>query len=225
MSLATVLPERRTQASRREEATRSLLDAAAELFARKGIEQTSMADIGEIAGYSRGLPNNHFGSKAVLIEQLIQRCQSRFISLLDQASPQSPPGTSLKTLPKASSGNSRKAIEAIADAYLAHFEHPLPESRALLVLWGASFPLENPVASIHDADRRVRDVIEGLVRSGRRDGSIARSVDPAAFSMLFLGMVRGVSGVLLGNPNEVEFAALRKQLRSLLSAALTPKGN
>jgi AcrR family transcriptional regulator len=213
MSLASVLPVRdvtvrRTQAGRREDAGRSLLDAAAVLFARRGIEQTSMAEIGEVAGYSRGLPNNHFGSKAALVEQLIERCQSRFISLL-APSPR---------------GNSRKAIEAIADSYIAHFENPLPESRALLVMWGASFPSDNPVTTIHDADRRVRDVVEDLVRTGQREGSIAKAVDPAAFSMIFLGMIRGVSGVLISNPDDVEVSVLRKQLRAFIADALKMKG-
>jgi AcrR family transcriptional regulator len=208
MSAAEALPLRRTQASRREDAARALLDAAAVLFSRRGIDQSSMADIGEVAGYSRGLANHHFGSKATLIEQLIARCQERFVGLLDRPAP----------------GDCRKAIEDIAERYLSHFEQPIPDSRALLVMWGASFPSENPVTAILEADRRVRAEIERLVRAGQREGSISKAVDPGAFSLIFLGLIRGVSGVVLTNSGDLDAAALRKQLRALIDDALKPKG-
>lgn len=208
MSAAAAVPVRRTQASRREDAARALLDAAAVLFSRRGIDQSSMADIGEVAGYSRGLANHHFGSKGTLIEQLIARCQERFVGLLDRPAP----------------GDCRKAIEDIAERYLSHFEQPSPDARALLVMWGASFPIESPVAAILDADRRVRTEIEGLVRAGQREGSISNEVDPTAFSLIFLGLIRGVSGVILTNIGDLDAGALRKQLRALIDDALKPKG-
>ncbi len=150
MSLAEDAPVRRTQASRRADATRSLLDSAAVLFAQRGIDQTSLADIGELAGYSRGLANHHFGSKAALIEQLIEHCQTTFLTFLERPS----------------GATAREEIESIAVTYVRHFEKPHPGSRAFLVMWGASFPAENLVTSIQAADRWVRDRVEGL-RSSR----------------------------------------------------------
>ncbi|WP_202124959.1 TetR family transcriptional regulator [Actinomadura physcomitrii] len=70
---------RRSQEERRAQAERALLEAAAKLFARRGVEQTSMADIGEEAGYSRGLANHHFGSRAELVNRLARRAQSDFV--------------------------------------------------------------------------------------------------------------------------------------------------
>ena len=52
-----------TQAERRQKSEQALLDAAAALIAERGVEQTSLARIGESAGTSRGLPTHHFGSK------------------------------------------------------------------------------------------------------------------------------------------------------------------
>src|SRR6516164_343564 len=71
-------PARRTQAERRSEAEQGLLDAALRLFARKGVETTTLAEIGDAAGYSRGLANHHFGSKAALVERLAERSRARF---------------------------------------------------------------------------------------------------------------------------------------------------
>jgi AcrR family transcriptional regulator len=52
---------RLTQAERRARSERSLLDAAEQLFAEKGSHRTSLAEIGERAGYSRGLVGERFG--------------------------------------------------------------------------------------------------------------------------------------------------------------------
>src|SRR4051794_2746875 len=76
---------RRTQAERRGEAEGALLEAAARLFARRGIDQTSLADIGAEAGYSRGLVNHHFGSKAALVERLTAEAQRGFAAHLPPA--------------------------------------------------------------------------------------------------------------------------------------------
>ena len=61
-----------------------MLDAAARLFARRGVEATSMADIGEEAGYSRGLANHHFRSRAELVDRLARRAQSDFVACLGE---------------------------------------------------------------------------------------------------------------------------------------------
>lgn len=41
-----------------------------------------MADIGEEAGYSRGLANHHFGSRSELVERLTRRAQASFMAHL-----------------------------------------------------------------------------------------------------------------------------------------------
>jgi len=58
---------RRTQAARREEAERRLLEAALGVVARRGSVRMTLAEVGEAAGYSRGLPAHRFGSKAGLL--------------------------------------------------------------------------------------------------------------------------------------------------------------
>ncbi len=52
-----------THVERREEAERKLLAAAAKIIAVKGLERFTLAEVGETAGYSRGLPRHYFGDK------------------------------------------------------------------------------------------------------------------------------------------------------------------
>jgi AcrR family transcriptional regulator len=71
------LAARRTQAERREESERRMLRAAVELFAERGVSGTSLADIGERAGFSRGLPVSRYGSKVGLIKAVLESMERR----------------------------------------------------------------------------------------------------------------------------------------------------
>jgi AcrR family transcriptional regulator len=63
---------RRSQAERREESDRQMLRAASELIAHRGLSGTTLADIGQAAGYSRGLPVWRYGSKLGLVAALLE---------------------------------------------------------------------------------------------------------------------------------------------------------
>lgn len=69
MTLAT--PPRTRDAERTRS---SVVDAAGHLFAERGYDATSLADIGVHAGVSRGTPGYFFGSKADLYRVVIDRC-------------------------------------------------------------------------------------------------------------------------------------------------------
>lgn len=51
-----------------------ILDAAEKLFAEKGFEETSLAEVGRMAGVSRATPGYFFGSKAALHRAVLERC-------------------------------------------------------------------------------------------------------------------------------------------------------
>jgi AcrR family transcriptional regulator len=65
--------KRRTQAERRGEAEASLVEAAIKLLAKRGYDGFTLADVGEAAGYSRGLPAHYFGRKEDLLVLVAQR--------------------------------------------------------------------------------------------------------------------------------------------------------
>ena len=79
-AIASSAPKRRTQAERREEAERAILDAATRLVAVKGLDELTLADAGEAAGYSRGLPSHYFGSKAELLSAIVEYIREWFFT-------------------------------------------------------------------------------------------------------------------------------------------------
>ena len=72
--------EGRTQAERRDEAERRILEAAALIVAEEGFEAITLADAGERAGYSRGLPSHYFGTKNDLLSALAFTLSTSFMA-------------------------------------------------------------------------------------------------------------------------------------------------
>ncbi|HLZ21076.1 MAG TPA: TetR/AcrR family transcriptional regulator [Ktedonobacterales bacterium] len=64
-------PTRRTEAA--EASKRAILDAAEALFAQQGYEATSLQEISDRAGVTRGLPTYFFGSKEDLYRAVLER--------------------------------------------------------------------------------------------------------------------------------------------------------
>src|SRR5260370_16546191 len=62
---------RRTEAA--ETSKKAILDAAEALFAEQGYEATSLQEICDRAGVTRGLPNYFFGSKEGLYRSVLER--------------------------------------------------------------------------------------------------------------------------------------------------------
>jgi TetR/AcrR family transcriptional regulator len=61
----------------------TILDAAETLFATQGYANTSMSDVGQAAGVSRGTPGYFFGSKENLYQAVLERAFSRIHIFID----------------------------------------------------------------------------------------------------------------------------------------------
>ncbi|OBG47686.1 hypothetical protein A5669_05050 [Mycolicibacterium fortuitum] len=183
---------RRTQRERSQHAEEALLDAAATLFARRGVDQTSLADIGELAGYSRGLANHHFGSKATLIEQLAKRFQNQFVERfpLDR--------------------DAQDTIEVLTDlveSYFVAISRRSKTARAFFVMWGAAIASDAQLRPVFAADdAQFRAGVETLLRQGQDNGSVDPSVDPSAGALALVGMLRGVMAQYLIDPKTVDLS-------------------
>ncbi|MGQ0703047.1 MAG: TetR/AcrR family transcriptional regulator [Gemmatimonadales bacterium] len=67
-------PKRRDPARNAARTRAAVLAAAERLFAERGFEATSLAEVGRLAGVSRGTPGYFFGSKAALHRAVLERC-------------------------------------------------------------------------------------------------------------------------------------------------------
>jgi AcrR family transcriptional regulator len=189
-----------------------LLDAAAELIAERGVDGASLASIGGRAGVSRGLPTHHFGSKDTLVARLAQRAQEGIASAM------------MATL----DSQSRRVEELSGldvvfhsvDSYLELFEHPAADERALLVMWGSTFPSSSSVEGMVEAERRSYNGLSEVIASGQRDGSIRTDVDPTASAVLLLGMMRGIAALILTDSAITDMRSVRRTCGDWITSSL-----
>lgn len=205
----TTQGERLTQAERRGRSEEALLDAAAQLIAERGVDRASLALIGERAGLSRGLPTHHFGSKDTLVARLAARAQDRIAAVM----------TAVAAL-RSTTLSGLDVIHVTVDSYLELFEDPDPDVRALLVMWGSTFPSLSSVAGMVEAERRGYDGLSEVIAGGQRDGSIRPDVDPAGAAVLLLGMIRGIAALELTDSSITDMRRVRQTCRDWVTRSL-----
>lgn len=71
--------------ARRTGTREAIMDAAAELFAARGVTSTSIDEIAERAGIAKGSVFYNFESKSGLVEAVFARSSERFAQALDEA--------------------------------------------------------------------------------------------------------------------------------------------
>ncbi|MGO4255381.1 TetR/AcrR family transcriptional regulator [Marmoricola sp. RAF53] len=182
----TAVRPRRTQAERRAESERRLLDAAAALVVERGIEGTSLAEIGRVAGYSHGLVHHRFGSKEALVERLNTEAVRLFTS---------------RTVTAVGSTRGLAALRIVADTYLDLVQAPDPLGRVHLVVWTEAVSRASERRSSRVTwDRYFRSAFAQLIRDAAADGSVRDDVDPDAMATVVVGLLRGVALQLMMDP-------------------------
>src|SRR5215510_11505174 len=71
--------------SRKEEQRARIVDAAGELFATRGFDDVTMAEIADAAGVARATVFNHFRSKRALVEAITESVIEFYEAMLDNA--------------------------------------------------------------------------------------------------------------------------------------------
>ena len=78
----------RTQAERRLEAETKIVQAAFDIVARRGVDQVTLAEAGEEAGYSRALPAHYFESREALPAAVAEHAVEKYrLRLIDATRP------------------------------------------------------------------------------------------------------------------------------------------
>jgi AcrR family transcriptional regulator len=197
---------RRSHAERREASERRLLEAALVIVAKRGSVRMTLAEVGEAAGYSRGLPAHRFGNKAGLVHALAGYIGERF-------GQQRARGLALEPGLAAITGNIGFYFSRKGGAWTA--------SRALLVMMSESCmepgaELRREVAAYN---REALAWFAHHIRVGIERGEIAPGTDPAVTAVILLGAMRGVMLQLLVD-DRLQLAAVRDSLLQLVEQVL-----
>ena len=202
----TESPLPRTQEQRRIDAERRLVRAAAELVGEIGPGRVTLANVGERAGYSRGLATHHFGSKGALMQRLVDAVTSQFRDAMFEQSQSDSPIDQLRHL---------------IGFYIKVVSDLQPVNRARLVLWADAVAgrSEDVRPRMVSADREFREEIEKRIQYAKTAGEVAKSVDPHGLATVIIAMLRGVALQYLLD-DHVDLDAARKEIEQLLTARL-----
>lgn len=196
----------RTHAERRDEAERRLLAAAVTIVSDRGIEGTTLAEVGEAAGYSRGLPAHYFGRKSDLIAAVASYIADGFANRLAQTSTREPGLESL--------------LHSVTSYFNGALRTPASTSALLIALAEALTEpqLAEPMAGV---TKRSVGRLRAMIQQGIERREIRADVDPAAQAILILGTLRATIAQWATDPERIELTALRDSYLSSLQRSLT----
>lgn len=198
---------RRTQRARRAASDRALIDAANRLIAERGVDGCTVGDVGTSAGYSTGLVNHRFGSKAELLRAVASESQQRLGDLIP-----------------ARPDDELAVLVGLPALYLAWVTSHTDEARAFLTMWGSAIPTG---ALLHEVFTEVDDWFRqramDLIDLGRRHGTIRADCDPASTAVLLMAMVRGTAVQHLIAPDAIDLEAAAAVHTAVLRQQCEPR--
>lgn len=195
-----------TQAERTAISDRAMLDAAVELILEHGTDKTTLAAIGEKAGYSRGLATYRFGSKAGLFDEVCKSISRRWLEYLNEGV-----GEEFGV----------DAMCAALDAYF-RFVSDLPrEARVLQILYcAAASPKSEYQQTSVNLHQRQRDDVADWIQRGIKDGSVREDVDPESVAAQYIAYISGMTYLWLIHPTSVDFHKANEDMKKHLTLSL-----
>jgi len=186
---------RRSHAERREEAERRLIDAAVQIVAERGSEALTLGDVGEAAGYSRGLPRHYFGRKTDLLAALAQHIVDGFANRMAQAFKEEP------------------GLEAVLFGVRSYFdgiEQGGTGGRALQIALAEALTEPALNGPMSEATQRSVRRLAKMLRQGMDKENIRGDIDPQAQAIAILATLRGAAALWATDAEGVDVAAMRE---------------
>jgi AcrR family transcriptional regulator len=198
---------RLTQVKRKEISDAKMLEAAVELIVERGTGQATLKDVGEKAGYSRGLAGYRFGNKEGLFDFVLRSVGDEWLAELTLV-------TKNKT--------GYDAIAAALDAHIQFCEDAPKHVEAFYRLWFEALTpgsqLKSVILGIHK--RRRADVIR-WIEQGVEEGSVAAIIDVELVADHFTASVSGIVYHWMSDPDNLdEMRSLHNALKQVVGAML-----
>jgi AcrR family transcriptional regulator len=182
--------KRMTQAERTALSDQRMYDAAMKLIGEHGTHNTTLKEVGERAGYSRGLASYRFGSKEALFGNLVTFFNHKWVEELDRFVGGR---TGLAAF--------IAALDAVEDFLLEQPEY----MKAMYILWYESISSHSEVrerlAEQHEAYRS--DVVR-WVREGIAEGFIRPYINPERLAVQFCSFIFGTIYQWLVKPEAID---------------------
>jgi AcrR family transcriptional regulator len=197
--------ERLTRAQRKDQTRECLLEAARKMFVERGLAATSVEDIAETAGYTRGAFYSNFGGKAELLIELLRRDLDRARAKLQAMMEEAGTPKEMK----------ERAITYYSQYLLEHDGFPLWVEAELLACRDTGFQ-EHVSAFRHEKLDQVSAYIRML--SERNDRPLPQQTDALALGLVSL--CDGVQFFRMCDPQMMSGKVMQGLLIGFFSCAL-----
>lgn len=178
---------RRTQAERREHSEKKILLAAMELIAEKGAYAVTLAEIGEKAGFSRGLPAHKYGSKSNLLKALAKHISTNF-SVFSNKNAKSTLGI--------------RRLESLAAGYLQRNDNDWLPSKALIMLTTEARLLDNDLSEyMANYNLQVLSYLRKNIEIAIEKKELKADCNVSEVALFLLSIFRGATLLRINDPN------------------------
>ena len=168
---------RMTQAERTALSDQRMFDAAITLINERGTQKTTLKEIGERAGYSRGLANYRFGSKDGLMQELFVRFDGHWKEHLGSY---------------VDGKSGIPAVKAAANALRDFLKRESEYLRAMYLLWYESLGHESTIRDkLADHHQVYRKDAKHWIEQGIADGDIDPAIDAEQFAVQYCSFIFG----------------------------------
>jgi AcrR family transcriptional regulator len=197
-------PARRTQQDRTAASTQRLTEAAIELISEKGFNNTTTAEIGERAGYSRSMVQFRYGTKEALLESL----------LLEEYEPM------LLTEPSPTATGLERVLAQIDRLNDQVITTPGLMRGFFVLSFEALGPLKSLSDWICDWLERYESATVAAIRTGIDDGTIRPEIDPQLEAGALVAACIGQAFRWTAAPDAVDIRESMLALRDRVEARL-----
>jgi len=184
-----------------------ILDAAIQLFSRKGFRSTSLSDLAQATGLTKGALYHHFKSKDALFYAVLENLrflwrERVFRDMLEK----------------------RSALERLETLFDNHARLIEERETFCLVLSSLVMEMDNVNAEFMDALREIfadlTALIQRIIEKGQENGEIRNDLDPRLLALNLVGMMEGNSIPWILNRGNVDYQRMSKTQRHILVSGL-----
>ena len=186
-----------------------ILAAARDLFAKRGFDRTTMADIAEVVGVVESALYRHYSSKQNLLFEAIRYSYEPIIDDVEEAA--------------------RSIVDPLARVRYAIWRHlrafaEEPELCRLVVLEARGLPdyWHSEVAKLH---RRYQAFAMEAVTEGVQSGVFAPDVSPSLVRHLIYGTTEHIGWAALLRAGELDVEVLTDQIMAMIEPGLMRRGD
>ncbi|MFN2288341.1 MAG: TetR/AcrR family transcriptional regulator [Chromatocurvus sp.] len=166
-----------TQAQRTALSDKRMFEAAIDLINDYGTRKMTLREIGERAGYSRGMASYRFGSKDGLLQELFDRFDNRWKEHL---------------MERLQGKHGLEAVRAGIHAQRDFFRREPSYMRAMYLLWYESLGKESDIReTLMDHHAVYRKDARQWILEGIRDGDISPTINAEQFAVRYCSFMFG----------------------------------